>query len=97
MADLPPSGGRPVFVDRASYRQRRLRDGLRLLPVLGALLWFVPLLWPRGEATTTSTALTYVFGAWVTLIVLAFLLARALRPEDPEPRPDDAPGGGESG
>lgn len=97
MTDLPPQGGRPVFVDRASYRQRRLRDGLRLLPVLGAVLWFVPLLWPRGEATTTSFALTYIFGTWTALILLAFLLARVLRPDAQESRPEDPAGTGEDG
>ena len=93
MSDDPAPGGRPVFVDRASYRQRRLRDGLRLLPVLGAILFCVPLLWPRGAEMTTSTALTYVFGVWAGLILLAFLLSRVLRPDAPERDPDRGEGG----
>ena len=97
MSDLPPGGRRPVFLVRASYRQRRLRDALRLLPVLGAILWFVPLLWPRGAGgMTTSMALTYIFAAWAVLILLAVALSRRLRP-DPQadlPREDAADDGG---
>jgi uncharacterized membrane protein len=78
----------PVFVGRAGYRQRRVRDALRLLPLLGVVLVLVPLLWVRadhagpGEAVSNATALVYLFGAWALLIVLAFALSRALRPED---------------
>lgn len=39
----------PLFLERRSYRQRRLLDAARLLPVLGALLWLVPLLWPQAD------------------------------------------------
>ncbi len=73
----------PLFLGRASYRQRRLRDALRLLPVAGAVGCMIPLLWPRGaEGPGNGVALLYLFGVWAGLIVTAFILSRALRPED---------------
>lgn len=84
----PPPPRRPgkeaVFLGRASYRQRRLRDLSRFLPVLGAVLFALPLLWPRGggpegTAATTSGALVYIFAAWAVLIAGAFVLSRLIR------------------
>jgi len=66
-----------MFLARANYRYRRMTDAVRLLPLTGALLWSVPLLWTRGE-TTSSVAFLYVFGVWLVLVVLAGLLARRL-------------------
>lgn len=63
-----------VFLERRSYRRRRLMDAIRLLPVVGALLWMLPLFWPAGsenvEPVRTSTAISYVFGVWILLIAL---------------------------
>ena len=36
-------------VARKTYRRRRLMDVARLLPVLGALLFAVPLMWPDPD------------------------------------------------
>ena len=68
---------RAVFLEKASYRQRRLRDTLRMLPVLGVILWLMPLLWESGgaEASRTVMAVKYVFGVWMFLIVFAGGLA----------------------
>lgn len=77
----------PVFLARTSYRQRRLRDAARLLPVLGATLWMIPLLWPRASLTdtntaqSTSTAVIYIFGIWAALILASFVLSQVLRPD----------------
>lgn len=73
----PGPSGRigPVFLEKANYRRRRLVDAVRLMPVLGALLWAVPVLWIEGE-TTSSSALLYVFGIWFVLVVLAAVLSR---------------------
>ena len=76
---------RPVFLGQARYRQRRLRDAARLLPVLGVVLWMIPLLWPRGpgDGTLNSAALIYMFAVWIALIVTALLMSRWLvRDED---------------
>ena len=65
----------PVFLERQSYRRRRLMDAARLLPVLGALLFAVPLLWTgadsagSGDPTPTSRAILYIFTAWALLIL----------------------------
>ncbi|MFT6673850.1 MAG: hypothetical protein ACJAVM_000021 [Sulfitobacter sp.] len=37
---------RRIFLERRSYRMRRMMDAVRLLPLLGLCLWMVPLLWP---------------------------------------------------
>lgn len=88
---VPP----PVFLQRRSYRRRRMMDAARLLPVVGALLFLVPLLWPRpgGEASPVATSVSYVyiFGLWAVLILAAGLLSRSARTwqdeEDREPTP----------
>mmetsp|Transcript_23274 Transcript_23274/g.40202 ORF Transcript_23274/g.40202 Transcript_23274/m.40202 type:complete len:103 (+) Transcript_23274:1842-2150(+) len=77
----------PVFLERRSYRQRRMMDALRLLPVLGVLLWLFPLFWPASqdeaggaEPMTMSAAVIYVFVVWMVLIAASFALRRILRP-----------------
>ena len=69
----------PVFLERRSYRRRRLLDALRLLPVLGVVLWMLPVLWPTGLDETTapvsmSMAMLYVFSVWLVLILLSAAL-----------------------
>ncbi len=82
---MPARSRPPVFLGRASYRQRRLRDGARLVPVVGMALWMIPLLWPRlsevgpALAQRTSSGLIYIFLVWAGLIVLSFVLSRLLR------------------
>lgn len=79
----------PVFLERRSYRQRRLTDAARLLPVLGVLLWLVPLLWPQGgggaatgaeevAAVSMSDAVLYIFGVWVFLALASWLVSLML-------------------
>ncbi len=73
-----------LFLARASYRQRRLRDAALLVPVLGVILWIVPLLWsaaPDG-APTGRFAIVYIFGAWVLLIILTAFISKSLRQPD---------------
>ena len=82
----------PVFLERRSYRQRRLRDAAQLLPLLGLILWVLPLLFGAdGTPAPTSRTLLYIFGVWVGLVVAAAALARALDPVDPT---DDSEGPG---
>ena len=95
----PPPGQGAVFLERAGYRQRRLRDGLRMLPLLGLLLWFVPVIWPEGEATgAPDTAAQggagptiYLFTVWLLLIALSAMLNARLRPEGDDLAPRDTP------
>ncbi|NDV00921.1 hypothetical protein [Pseudoroseicyclus tamaricis] len=64
----------PVFLARVSYRRRRLADAARMVPVLGSILFVLPLLWPEGEAGTAA-GLIYIFAVWALLIAIARLLA----------------------
>lgn len=67
----------PIFLERKSYRRRRMMDAIRLLPVLGLGLWMVPLMWslpgPEGTeaAPSMSQALTYIFGIWALVVLVA--------------------------
>lgn len=74
------SGG-PVFLEKQSYRRRRLMDAIKLLPFLGLAVWMVPLLWPVPDAVTseqnelsTSVALRYLFGGWIALVAMGWIL-----------------------
>lgn len=54
-------------------------DAVRMVPVLGALLWMVPLLWSDGPSvdatpTSLSEAIKYVFWVWFGLIVVSAFL-----------------------
>ncbi|WP_299732960.1 hypothetical protein [uncultured Tateyamaria sp.] len=76
----------PVFLERRSYRRRRMMDALRLLPILGLFLWMLPLFWPTAadgpgapDKMAMSTAVTYVFAVWLTLIGSALALWSFLR------------------
>jgi hypothetical protein len=75
----PPA--RIEFLERDNYRQRRFRDAAHFVPVFGAVLMLLPLMWPR-EATDqslTSSGMIYLFGLWIVLIFIALALSRALR------------------
>ncbi len=87
--------GASLYLARQSYRRRRLIDAARLLPLLGVVLFLLPLLWTPAEAPESATARQglYVFVVWLALVVAAFLLARRL-PRGDDGRDDDARGGG---
>lgn len=63
---------RPLFVERATYRRRRMADAARLLPIFGIILFALPMLWkgPEGAAVLTSHVMAYLFGVWLLLVVL---------------------------
>lgn len=83
-------------------------DAVRLLPLLGLALWMVPLLWVTPDATQPgaalsgalrvegaipmSSALRYVFGIWVLLIIAGVALSRSLADRDPLSDPDTSDG-----
>lgn len=73
----------PVFLERRSYRQRRMMDAFRLLPLIGWMLWLVPTLWSNSDAdgvepVRLSQAIIYVFGVWISLIICGGVLWRYL-------------------
>ncbi|SPF76883.1 hypothetical protein ALP8811_01900 [Aliiroseovarius pelagivivens] len=65
----------PLFLARQSYRRRRIEDAARLLPLLGVVLFLLPLM--VGGAIG-NVRLAYVFSAWFGLILSALILARHL-------------------
>ena len=76
------------FVERRTYRRRRLMDIARLLPILGAVLFAVPLMWPDPDpypapgsqgGMRMSSAITYVFLVWAGLIAISLAFAEAVR------------------
>lgn len=70
----------PVFLARTGYRRRRAMDAARLLPVVGGILFLLPLLW-RGGAT--GQGIVFLFVVWIGLIAVAGMLSRVLnRRED---------------
>lgn len=71
----------PVFLHRATYRQRRVRDAAKLLPFLGLVLWAIPLTWASDarEAPIGASGVVYVFGVWLILIVLTAVFASKVR------------------
>jgi hypothetical protein len=82
-----------LFLERRSYTQRRIVDGARVLPILGLVLWMIPLIWPRSGAPDTmesSTSTLYIFAIWCILIVIGGFIAMRIGPinETPAPKPN---------
>lgn len=69
----------PIFLARRGYRLRRATDAARFLPVVGAFLLLVPLLWTAGS---TRSGVIYLFAIWFLLILVAWFLSRWLSAPD---------------
>lgn len=68
---------RPLFLERASFRRRRLGDAARVLPVLAMLLVLLPVWWaPR--AVSYAGGAVWFFVLWAALIAAVAALHRAL-------------------
>jgi len=79
----------PLFLERQTYRRRRLMDGARVLPVVGAVFFLLPVLWagPGGDgAARTAMGGIFVFVVWIVLIGAAALISRRLIRSDDLPR-----------
>ena len=67
-------------------RRERLRDAIRMLPLLGVALLLLPDLalsgGPAGEGATAGWWL-YLFAAWALLIGLCWLTSRRLAAAEP--------------
>ena len=68
----------PIFLARETYRRRRLIDAIRLLPVVGLLVFLAPLVGGAGYLRATAASGLFVFAAWLILIVATWVLARLL-------------------
>lgn len=80
----------PLFLARASYRRRRLRDAARLLPIVGLFLLLLPILWmPDGMINLTAADIIYFFAVWLGLVLIAAAFARGLRGGDRSEEEED--------
>jgi hypothetical protein len=68
---------RPLFLERASFRRRRLGDAARILPVLALLLVLLPVWWLPSRFSFAFGAV-WMFAVWAGLILLVWLLHRSL-------------------
>ncbi|MDR9392979.1 MAG: hypothetical protein RI571_01505 [Roseovarius sp.] len=69
----------PVFLERRTYRRRRMADAARLLPLMGAFLFALPLLWQSDDKTALTThVIFYLFCVWLGLVALAGVISRHL-------------------
>ena len=78
-----PQSQLPLYLARASYRQRRLRDVLRILPLAGFLAWILPVM--SGQVPATSAVGLYIFAGWIVLIVASAWVTSRLSPENEPP------------
>ncbi|MER5170414.1 MULTISPECIES: hypothetical protein [Thioclava] len=67
----------PLFLARRSYRLRRVMDALRLLPLLGLVLFVLPGFFVLRPAHVAVLGL-YLFAVWAGLIVVTAILSRRL-------------------
>jgi len=73
----PPRG--TIFLERDSYRRRRIMDGARILPVAGFVLILLPVLWSFDSKGNIAVEAVYLFALWGALILVAAIMARPLR------------------
>ncbi|MCF3972749.1 hypothetical protein [Paracoccus salsus] len=68
---------RPLFLERASFRRRRLGDAARILPVVAAIAALAPVWWIPRQLSFAAGA-GWLFGLWAVLILAIWALHRAL-------------------
>ena len=71
----PPAG--PIFLARRSFRRRRIGDAARVLPILGVILFMLPIL---SVGWSTRSGIIFLFVIWAVLIFLSAVLSRLLGP-----------------
>lgn len=81
----------PLFLARQNYRRRRVADAARGLPLIGIVLFMIPLLSAGQWRNDTGGWLVYVFLAWFGLIVIAAFLSRGLGPVSDAPEDENLP------
>ena len=85
-----PNAQMPLYLARASYRQRRLRDVVRVLPLVAFVAWVLPVM--SGLVPATSAVGLYIFAGWSVLIIASAIITASLRPDTNSPASaQDAP------
>ena len=69
---------KPLFLARQSYRRRRLIDASRHVPLFGAVIMLIPLLWTEPGSGSLAVRGLFLFAAWGVLVVVSAGLARLL-------------------
>lgn len=69
-----------MFLARQSYRRRRVIDASRLAPIVGGLLFLLPMLWGAADDSGASLArrTLVLFVIWGALVILAAVVASRL-------------------
>ena len=67
------------FLNLGDYRQKRLKDAARLLPIIGAVILLSPLVRFFVDPQDISATIIYFFAVWIGLIIAAFLLSQRLQ------------------
>ena len=83
---LPPD--RPIFLERAAYRRRRLKDAARLLPIVTVAALLLPV-WLAPAALSGASGMIWVFLLWLLVILASALLHRRLAQPPPPAMPRD--------
>ncbi len=92
-----PLSREPLFLARQNYRRRRVTDAARGLPVVGVILFMVPLLSADQGRNDTGGWLVYLFLAWFVLILVAAGLSAGVgRADDPAADGEEAAQSGAS-
>ncbi len=86
---MSEDGRIPVFVERKTYRRRRMADAARMLPMLGALLFCLPLLWAIDDEPRTALTMFYLFLVWIGLCVVSATISAQLPEEVTNSQADD--------
>lgn len=85
-----PQSQMPLFLARASYRQRRLRDVVRVLPIAGFFAWILPTV--AGSIPATSSVGLFIFAVWIVLIIVSALINSRFNLDDDDPQSGDHKG-----
>ena len=74
----------PLFLARAVYRKRRLRDAARLLPLVGLFLFLLPKFWQAKAVDGAGAArdVVFIFVIWAALIIATAVLSVRLSQPD---------------
>ena len=70
-----------AFLAKESYRRRRMRDLARAVPIIGAILLAIPLLWAEGARNSSATV--YIFIVWILLIAMSAVISRVVSTNTP--------------
>ncbi len=97
MRPLERSPAEPLFLARRTYRRRRLIDAIRFLPILGALMFLIPVLKMSTGTGTTFAGGVYLFSAWLGLIMLTGVLSYLVRRFDSATANDEGGTGDSTG